>query len=790
MSIVRAALACAFVSVGLAVAGSALAEPTLSFNRDIRPILSDKCFACHGPDAATRDADLRLDTHEGATDWVIVPGDAEGSELIARITSDEPDMVMPPPHSKKPRLTAEEIAKLKQWIDEGASYEAHWAYLPVVPEEVPTIEGDNWSRGPIDKFVLARLQVEGLAPSREADPRVLIRRLFFDLTGLPPSAAEVEQFVNDHSDEAYEKLVDRLLASPQYGERMATWWFDLVRFANTVGYHGDQIHSAIPYRDYVIKSFNENLPFDQFTREQLAGDLLDAPNMWQQVASGYNRLLQTSHEGGIQDKEYLAIHLADRVRNVGEVWLGASTGCAQCHDHKFDPITQKDFYSLGAFFADVDHFGSFQPVGSNREHTERPPEILAWTLPVYEQVAKIDAEIAEIEGRLKRRMPNDWPKQRERLVELKTERAKLEGEFIPALVTEAIEPRTVRVLNRGNWMDDTGEIVAPAVPQFLPELKTDEKRPNRLDLANWLVSGENPLVGRVLANRLWKLFYGSGISPNLIDMGSQSEWPSHPDLLDWLAADIVRSGWDLKSAVKMMVMSSTYRQSSLVSDELEEWDPKNVLLARQSRFRLDAEMIRDSALSVSGLLNPVVGGESAFPYQPAGYYAQLNFPEREYRPSKDEYQYRRGVYTHWQRQFLHPWLLAFDAPSREECTAQRVISNTPSAALVLLNDPSFVEAARALAGRVLTEGSGTDEDQLAWMYKHVLGRAPSDQEVELLAALLEKHRQYYNAHPRDARRLIAIGLSTPVAEVPKPEQAAWTSVCRVLLNLDESIMRD
>lgn len=776
--------------IGLVHASVATAQTKVSFNRDIRPILSDRCFACHGFDPETRAADLRLDTEEGATDWAIIPGDADGSELIARVTSDDPDMIMPPTESKKSPLTAEEIAKLKQWINEGAAYEAHWAYLPVESEALPEVEHKTWVRNPIDHFVLARLEQEGLSPSPTADPRVLVRRLYFDLTGLPPTTEQVEQFVNDPSDKAYEKLVDELLASPHYGERMATWWFDLVRFANTVGYHGDQIHSAIPYRDYVIKSFNDNLPFDQFTREQLAGDLLDNPSMWQQIASGYNRILQTSHEGGIQDKEYLAIHLADRVRNLGEVWLGSSTGCAQCHDHKFDPITQRDFYSLGAFFADVDKYGSFQSVGSNREHTERPPEILAWSLPVYEKVAKIDAEIEAIENQIRTRMPRDWPTQRKRLMELKIERAKLEGEFVPALVTEAREPRVVRVLNRGNWMDESGEIVSPAVPAFLPPLGVEGRRANRLDLAEWLVSGENPLVGRVLMNRLWKQFHGRGIVPSLLDMGSQSEWPSHPDLLDWLAAEVVNSGWDLKSMVKLMVMSSTYRQSSLVSDELEQRDPKNILLARQGRFRLDAEMIRDSALSVSGLLNLMVGGESAFPYQPAGYYAQLNFPEREYRPSNDDYQYRRGVYTHWQRQFLHPWLLAFDAPSREECTAERVISNTPSAALVLLNDPSFVEAARALAGRVLTEASGSDQERVTWMFKHALGRVPQDQECGLLGSLLDKHREYYKAHPDQAEELIAIGLSKPLAKVPAAEQAAWTSVCRVMLNLDESITRD
>jgi len=781
---------CLGLSAAPSYAQESAASERLSFNADVRPILSDRCFTCHGPDSATRSADLRLDTAEGAHEWAIVPGDADASEVYSRVLSDDPYLVMPPPESGRKPISEAESEVLKRWIQQGAAYEAHWAYLPVVKTEPAQASNNGWVKNPVDSFVLTSLEANKLEPAKQADKRTLLRRLHFDLTGLPPGAADVAEFLSDQRPDAYERVVDKLLSSPHYGERMATWWFDLVRFANTVGYHGDQHHASIPYRDYVIKAFNDNMPYDQFTIEQLAGDLVPEPTMWQKVASGYNRLLQTTHEGGAQDREYLAIHLADRVRNFGEVWLAASTGCAQCHDHKFDPITQKDFFSLGAFFADVDHHGSFAPVSRNATMTERPPEILAWTLPVYEAMVEIDKQIAKLEARLRGRMPNDWVKLQKQLTDLKRERVYLEGEFVRALVTEAIEPRTVRVLNRGDWMDESGEVVEPATPHFLKQLETTDRRANRLDLAKWVVDGENPLAGRTAVNRLWGLFFGRGISEGLIDMGSQAEWPSHPELLDWLAAEFVDSGWDTKHMVRLMVTSNTYRQSSLVSARDLEIDPKNKRLARQSRGRLDAEMIRDNALAVSGLLNLSVGGASGRPYQPAGYYAQMNFPQREYKAAENELQFRRGVYTHWQRQYLHPWLLAFDAPNREECTAKRSVSNTPSAALVLLNDPSFVEAARTLAARALHEPDSGTTQRIAWLWEQVLSREPSPDETAAIEALLAKHREEFSQDAEAATQLAGVGISSQAAELDSAEHAAWTSVCRVLLNLNETISRN
>jgi hypothetical protein len=781
------------------------------FNRDIRPILSDRCYSCHGNDVGNRQAELRLDTQDGATEWAIIPGDAENSEVMLRVSSDDPEYRMPPPDSKKPPLTAEQIQLLRRWIDAGAKYEAHWAYIAPNKDHVAASLRDavaslrhgefsigeallvDWPRNDIDRLLVAKMQAQGIEPGREADRVTLIRRLYFDLMGLPPTPADVDEFLQDKRPDAYERVVDKLLTSPAYGERMASWWFDLIRFADTVGYHGDQDHRIAPYRDYVIKSFNDNLPFDQFTVEQLAGDLLENPTMWQLVATGYNRVLQTTHEGGAQDSEYRAKHLADRVRNFSEVWLAASMGCAECHDHKFDPFTQRDFYSLGAILTDVDVYGSFEGVATNALPTERPPEMLAWTLPVYEKVVAVDKKIAKLEAELgKGIFKGNWQKRRDELIILKKERLDLEQQFVPTMITmSAAKPRDIRILPRGNWLDQSGEVVRPQIPHVFGTLDVGKRRATRLDLAKWLIDGKNPLAARVVMNRLWHRYFGIGFSKGLLDLGSQAEWPQHPPLLDWLAIEFVESRWDIKHMIRLMVTSSAYRQSSLPRPEVDAIDPDNRLVARQSRHRLDAEQIRDNALAVSGLLVRQIGGsEFARPYQPARYYSHLNFPEREYKPSTDDNQFRRAVYVHWQRQFLHPWLLAFDAPTREECTALRNSSNTPSAALVLLNDPTFVEAARGLAARILTESEGNDEARLRWAWRTVLGRDPRSEETELIRQLLEKHRAYFAENNDHAESLLSVGISKRPENLPAGELAAWTSVSRALLNLNETISRN
>ena len=780
----------AFFWLGAVLAAvPASAADDVQFNRDIRPILADKCYACHGPDSGLRAADLRLDTEAGAHASVIVAGDPDSSELLRRVSSEDADEQMPPPAAKKPLLTKDQIELIRKWIKSGAKYEAFWAYIPPKPQAVPEVKHAAWPRNDIDRFLLAKQEAQDLGPGPEADRMTLIRRLYFDLTGLPPTQSQVAEFVKDTAPDAYEKLVDRLLASPAYGERMATWWFDLVRFADTVGYHGDQDQRITPYRDYVIKSFNDNLPFSQFTIEQLAGDLLPNPTMWQIVATGYNRILQTTHEGGAQDAEYRAIMMADRVRNFSETWMAGSMGCAQCHDHKFDPYTQEDFHSLQAFFADVDQFGSFQAVGSNTVPTPRPPEMLAWTLPVYEKIQKIDAQIAVEQSALKGLIKAGWEKHRDELIKLKKERLDLEAQFVPTMITKAIPPHEIRILPRGNWMDRSGKVVQPHVPHFLKQIDTGDRRATRLDLAKWLVSPDHPLTARVVVNRLWKQFYGVGLSKGLIDMGSRGEVPPNQELLDWLALDLINKGWDMKYMVRLMVTTSAYRQSSLPRPEVDSIDPDNRLVAHQSRFRMEAEQIRDNALAVSGLLVNKLGGDIVRPYQPAKYYAPLNFPEREYVDSTGSDQFRRALYMHWQRQFLHPFLLAFDAPTREECTALRPISSTPTAALVLLNDPSFVEAARALAASVI-ENAPADEQRIHWAWRQVLGRDATPDESHVLAALLARHRKEYTADTKAAEALVSVGISPRPKNIDSRELAAWTSVSRVLLNLNETITRN
>jgi hypothetical protein len=760
------------------------AEPTIDFNRDVRPILSDKCFACHGPDEKHRKADIRFDDEKDAlASGAIVPGKPAESSFIARITTDDERDRMPPKKSGK-KLSAAEIETLRKWIAGGAKYAPPWAYAAPAKRDTPKTKHQtaNW----IDAFLFARLEREGLSPSPEADRRTLARRLYFDLTGLPPTPDEVEQFVADKAPNAYEKLVDKLLASEHYGERMAMYWLDLVRYADTVGYHGDQDHHATPYRDYVIDAFNLNMRFDRFTREQLAGDLLPNPTTDQKIATCYNRLLQTSHEGGVQPKEYLAIYAADRVRNLSAVWMGGTVGCAQCHDHKFDPYTAKDFYSLAAFFADVDEEKHLRGGGADAIPTKRAPEIPVHTRRERERLADLEAKIAAL-GK------PESDDEKKRLAALQKERDALKKAQRLVMVTQALAtPREVRLLPRGNWLDDTGPVVEPAIPAFMGKLAT-KGRATRLDLANWLTdakTGAGGLTARVFVNRLWYLFFGAGLSKSLEDFGGQGEPPVHPELLDQLALEFVASGWDVKHVVKFIVTSRAYRLSSQASPALSERDPENRLLARQGRWRLPAESIRDNALFVSGLLVLDVGGLSAKPYQPAGFYRHLNFPKREYVSDADAKQWRRGVYVHWQRQYLHPMLKAFDASTREECAAQRARSNTPLAALVLLNDPTFVEAARVLAQRAIVDGGKSDVERLAFAFRQVTSRKPDDTESKVLLKLLEKNRAAYKVDATAAADLLKIGQSPVTKDVEATELAAWVAVCRALLNLSETITRE
>jgi len=1003
----------------------------IEFNRDIRPILSDKCFACHGPDSSQRKADLRLDEAANATKdrdgyQVVIPGNAKESELLHRVNSDDSDLKMPPPEFGK-ELTESELKLLTEWINQGANWQQHWSLSELKRPAVPEVKNGEWVRNPIDQFVLSRLELEGLSPSKTADQRLLMRRLSFDINGLPPTFEQVQSYINSPTEESYLQAVDRYLASPAYGERMAVYWLDLVRYADSLGYHGDQVRSVSPYRDYVIESFNNNVPFNQFTIENLAGDLLPEPTLKQKVASTFNRLNRASAEGGGQPKEYLAKYMADRVRTVGAVWMGSTIGCAECHDHKFDPFTTKDFYSLGAFFADIQEKGivgganhlATMPVPTPEQTLKQQqliaaiaevehrynadsPELAAayqqweqqikeswdvWSpltpvelksesgstlaiedetrirasgtnpdqetyvvtlettlkqlsalrvellsddklpakgpgradngnfvindiiatvndqsvewasvsgtfdqsgypienllknkkqgwaimpamgrnhqailtakapvkLPLHnkpvegveeptaeaiEQKSRFTIRIVQNHGRgghtvglfrlyaaesaenaSSAKLPNPelanvviiepekrTPEQtktlmdafrketplladvRSQLDNLRKEKTAVDKSVVTTLVTASVKPRMVRVLPRGDWMNDSGEQVKPNVPAFLPQPNVEDRDLNRLDLANWFVDRRNPLVARTFVNRLWMLYFGHGISGSVDDLGSQGKWPTHPELLDWLADELIDSGWDVKHIVRLIVESNTYRQSSRSSEMLSHLDPYNELYARQSRWRLEAEMVRDNALSISGLLVNEVGGVSAKPYQPPGYWSQLNFPKRTYQSDANQNQYRRGVYTHWQRTFLHPSLLAFDAPAREECTAQRPRSNTPLQALVLLNDPSYVEAARTFAETIVAEKLG-DRDGVEFAIRKALSREPSSNEKDVLLKLLGRERERYKADESLATDAVKVGLAPVNASLSATEVAAWMSVTRVILNLHETITR-
>jgi uncharacterized protein DUF1553/uncharacterized protein DUF1549/cytochrome c len=828
------------VSALLLVPPSALAgeeaasDRRARYLRDIKPILVDRCYTCHGPDENTLEADLRFDLRDSAIDYgAIVPGEPDDSLLIERIASDDPDLRMPPPDAYRPVFTPDEIEEFRRWIAAGAEYEQHWAFVPPERPQPPKVKSTAWIANPLDAFVASAHESHGLTPAPEANRRALIRRLSFDLRGLPPTAEEVDAFVADTNPDAYTELVERFLASPRYGERMAVHWLDVVRYADSGGYHSDNARNVWMYRDYVIRAFNENKPFDEFVVEQLAGDLLVDPTDEQRVASGYNRLLQTTQEGGAQPKEYTAKYASDRTSNTAAAFLGVTFACAECHDHKFDPISTHDFYSLAAFFADVKEI----PVGHQvetafptPEQTEQLGQLDQKTASAKEEVGRQTPELDEAlaqwlkELAEKPETAKDLPKevkaalaveadkrddkqksqlaqhfrsmtpllakQRERLADLEKQQATLDSQIARTLITEAVPPRTVRVLPRGNWMDDSGPVVEAAIPAFLGKLDTGGRRATRLELAHWLVEKDNPLVARVLVNRIWKLLMGRGIVATLDDFGSQGALPSHPELLDWLAAELVESGWDMKQVVRLIVMSNTYRQSSDGSQAQRKLDPTNQWFARQNKIRLDAEFVRDNALAIGGLLAGEIGGPSVKPYQPSGYWQHLNFPKRTWTPDQGEAQYRRGLYTWWQRTFIHPSLSAFDAASREQCVVSRTPSNTPLQALVLLNDPTYVEAARKFAERIVRDGGSTLDDRLAFAYRQAVGRVASDEEAQVLSALYQASLDEAQAgQDTDMSQILSVGFAEAATHPNPAELVAWTSVARAILNLHETITR-
>ncbi len=1011
------------------------AAPAIDFNRDIRPILSDNCFKCHGPDEKERKAKLRLDVRDEALGHgeAIVPGKSSESELIRRISAEDAAERMPPRKTGK-RLTPRQIELFKHWIDQGAKYAEHWAFVPPRRPAPPEVSLKDWPRNAIDRFVLARLEAGRLRPSPEADKVTLIRRLTLDLTGLPPTPAEVDAFVNDASADAYEKLVDRLLASPRFGERMALDWLDAARFADTHGYHIDSGRDLTRWRDWVIRAFNHNLPFDRFTVEQIAGDLLPNATVEQKIASGFNRNHMINFEGGAIPEEYQTAYIVDRVNTTGTVWLGLTVGCAQCHDHKYDPISQKEYYQLYAFFNNVPENGldgragnavpvlklptpqqqkqldelaaavketgqkldapnpeldaaqveweqvaqaekkvewtvlelkNFKAAGSATltrlpddsilatgdnpatetytiEGVAKPKGVTAIRLealtdeslpksgpgrsangnivltdvrvslagkqvklksasadfsqegfPVANAIdadlktgwaispelgkphsavfqldqpigpdgdalvtvvldfqsphaqhqlgrfrlsatsakephgtaklsAKLreilalpaekrtDAQHTELRTHFRTIISAEGKKLAEMLARLRKEQAELEKQVPTTMVMQELpKPRDTFMLVRGQY-DKKGEKVSANTPSFLHPIHAHGLQPvgvapsqpagaatSRLDLAKWLVDPANPLTARVIVNRYWQMYFGTGLVKTSEDFGSQGEWPSHPELLDWLAVEFIESKWNVKHVQRLIVTSATYRQASKVAPPLLAKDPENRLFARQSRLRLPAEFIRDQALSASGLLNGEIFGKSVSPYQPPGIWEELayredfrNFSAQVYEQSKGKDLYRRTMYTFWKRTAPPPSLMTLDAPDRETCTVRRPRTNTPLQALVLLNDPTYVEASRKLAERILTEAGPSTEDRIAFAFRLVTARRPRAEEIGVLQSVLERQHAKFRKDVAAAEKLLRVGESPRNDKLNAAELAAWSLLASAILNLDEAVTRN
>jgi mono/diheme cytochrome c family protein len=753
----------------------------LQFNRDVRPILSDACFACHGPDKSKRKAGLRLDTAEGGK-AVVAPGKPDESELIRRITSHDDRKRMPPPRSGR-KLTPSQIATLKEWVRQGARWEEHWAYVAPKRPAVPEIDHEDFSRNALDRFVLARLKAEGLEPSPEAARHTLIRRLSLDLTGLPPTPEEVTAFVEDDSPDAYERLVDRLLASTRFGERMAYDWLDSARYADSNGYQADRDRIMWPWRDWAVRAFNDNPGFDRFTVEQLAGDLLPSATTEQKIATGFHRNHMLNGEGGRIVEESRVDYVNDRVETTAAVWLGLTLGCARCHDHKFDPFTMKEYYQLFAFFNNVNESGGIERGGNANPVLEMP------TPEQSERRKQLQKEVREEENNY--RLAADDSSRAYFEQQLKTKRAAVDAlnrKILNVMIMEDLpKPRQTHVLIRGAW-DRPGEKVSAKVVERLA--KAPKGAPaNRLGLASWLVSRDNPLTARVIVNRYWQLIFGSGLVRTPEDFGVQGDAPTHPELLDWLAVEFSESGWDLKHLLRLIVTSATYRQSSALTDDLREKDPDNRLLARGARYRLSSHAIRDQALALSGLLVERVGGEPVKPYQPPGIWEEVSFGGIKFVQSRGNDLYRRSLYTFWRRS-VGPTNL-FDVPARQVCVVRPSRTNTPVHALITLNDPTYVEAARVMAQRVLNEeGIDSVEGRLAFAFRLATGRRPDERERAVLKRARDRLIKQYQADPKAAKELIAVGESPVDDSRPPHVLAAYTGLCGMLLNLDEVITRE
>ncbi len=809
-----------------AVSSGRAANKALDFTREVRPILAARCFQCHGHDDKVRKDGLRLDVRDGATKELkdgsraIVPGKPDDSELYQRITADD-SSVMPPAKAGK-RLTKEEVAVLKRWIEQGAPYAQHWAYVKPVRPAVPAVHDRSWPINPIDAFILARLEKEGLHPAPRAGRYALIRRLSLDLTGLPPTLEEADRFAHDPSPDAYEQLVDRLLRSPAYGERWAEVWLDLARYADSQGYANDPDRTIWRWRDWVIQALNANLPYDQFTIQQLAGDLLPNPTRPQLIATGFHRNTLTNTEGGTNPEEFRSVAIVDRVNTTFEVWLGTTIGCAQCHNHKYDPFSQKEYYQLYAIFNNTDdsNLGNDAPiipaprVGREKEFDALTARLAEARKKLAAETHKVDAAQKDWEKTVKpASLPKDLAailarpadkrdaKQKEKLAAyhralsatwkaLDAEVRSLDGRLKAIGTTTPVlregTPRPTHIHIRGNFLAK-GDPVKAGLPALFPPPPPGQPI-TRLTLARWLVSPNHPLTARVAVNRLWEEIFGTGIVETSEDFGTQGDLPSHPELLDWLATEYIRLGWDTKQMLKLIVTSAAYRQSSQVTPELLERDPSNRLLARGPRVRLSAESVRDQALFVSGLLSPKMYGPPVQPPQPQFGLSAAFGSTTDWQTSAGEDRHRRALYTRWRRNAPYPSMTTFDAPERTFCTVRRLRTNTPLQALVTLNDPVYVEAAQALARRIAAH-PGSTCDRAEYGFRVCLTRPPSAREVHRLVSLFEQARQRYAKEPAKASAMATKPLGPAPKGVNVADLAAWTVVGNVLLNLDETLAK-
>lgn len=743
--------------------GSFVLPKYVDYNYDIKPILSDKCFACHGPDNNTREAGLRLDTEEGAYKALaespgkhaVVPGKPHISEAFLRITSDDESIKMPPTAANLP-LSNFEIDLIERWIEQGAVYKPHWAFTAPKKPEVPQQDKIKWGNNEIDNFVLDKMTKSGFKPSPEADKNRLLRRVSLDLTGLPPDEKLMERFLKDDSPQAYEKLVDELMASPAFGEQMALHWMDVARYADSYGYQDDDIRTQWPWRDWVIHAFNENMPYDQFVTWQLAGDLLPNPNKEQILATAFNRNHKITEEGGVVEEEYRVAYGLDKTNTYAKGILGITMECAQCHDHKYDPFTQKNYYGMYAFFNNSLEKGLEGLVNSGPSKTPR--------LTVTQE---------DIKG----------------ILNFINQNAD-DGDVTVSVMGERDSIRPTFILDRGVYDAPTVRVY-PQTPEAVLPFDSTKYASNRLGLAQWTFSDKNPLTSRVFVNQMWALIFGRGLVASVADFGNQGDLPSHPELLDWLAVDFQQNGWNIKRLIKQLVSTATYKQSSVIEQKHLEKDPDNIYLARAKRLRLPAQMIRDQVLVTSGLLNRKIGGPSIKPYQPEGIW-EVSSSGRgalaQYVQDHGQDLYRRGMYVFFKLTLPPPNMLIFDASNRDACEVQRQRTNTPLQALVMMNDPAILEASRIYSTNLMSDQPNLKQsDYINKVFKRVLCREPSEKELELLGSYYQDELTRFTQNKKDAASFLNVGEAPQDNSLPKEKLAALMSVVHAIYNLEETL---